>query len=532
MKRNRWTSGSRHVVGTLALVLMGLLATAARADDVGAAGGRAVRLSYVEGQVRLFQGDQVLTDQALANTPLFEGAKIVTGGDGRAEIQFEDGSVARISPESSLTLAVLRGGDGSARQTEVRLNAGLGYFEMQAQNGEGLGVRFGDTALTATESTVLRVNLDKKPGSVAVFAGNAHLESSGELGLDLHGGESVTLNGSDPNAYNLAESIEPDSWDTWNSDRDQALSAATAERTPASAGMPDSGNPAWGDLDANGNWYEVPDQGYVWSPYEASSPTWDPYGTGSWMYAPGAGYEWISGEPWGYLPYQCGAWNYYSSFGWGWAPGMCQPWWGGGVYSTGWVINIHRAPPRYRFPIRPRPFNPRPGDGMRRFGAQPVVPVNRRLQAVDTELPTRDRETAVTIAGRTVEPVRPVQVIRGPYNHAAPVVGFRPQPGQGVVAPTNRPGLGQALPINRPGYAPVAPGSRPVFPAGNEPRPGGVAVRPAAPVRSYAPSAPVSRPAAPAGGGGHPSGGGGAGRPSGGGGGGGAHPGGGGGPHH
>ena len=34
---------------------------------------------------------------------------LATGDDGRAEIQFEDGSVARISPDSSLTLSALRG---------------------------------------------------------------------------------------------------------------------------------------------------------------------------------------------------------------------------------------------------------------------------------------------------------------------------------------------------------------------------------------------------------------------------------------
>lgn len=522
MKRNRWSIHFRQLWGTralgpvvLVLVFAGVGTTTASADDTGAIGSRAARLSYVEGQVRLFQGDQVLTDQALANTPLFEGAKIVTGGDGRAEIQFEDGSIARISPESSLSLSTLRGGNGSVRQTEVWLNAGLGYFEMQGQTVEAYGVRFGDNVVTATEPSVVRIDLDKKPGTVAVFSGDAHLESSGNLALDLHGGESVTLNESDPNAYNLAESIEPDSWDVWNSDRDQALGATAAERTPASTSMADSANPAWGDLDANGNWYEVPDQGYVWSPYEASSSTWDPYGTGSWLYAPGAGYEWISGEPWGYLPYQCGAWSYYSSFGWGWTPGMCQPWWGGGIYSTGWVINIHKAPPRYRFPVRPRPFNPRPGDGVRRVGPQPVVPVHRRLQAVDTELPARNRETAVTIAGNTVTPIRPIQIIRGPYNHSAPAFGFRPEPGQGATAPVNRPGYGQTGPVTRPGYLQPDPMNRQAIPSRNAPNTRVVSARPSAPARSPMPSAPLNRPAPASGGAPRPSGGGGA-RPGGG----------------
>src|SRR5579864_5151921 len=66
---------------------------------------RAARLSYVDGVVQLSQGNQILANPALVNTPLFEGTEIATKEDGRAEIQFDDGSVARISPNSSLKIA-------------------------------------------------------------------------------------------------------------------------------------------------------------------------------------------------------------------------------------------------------------------------------------------------------------------------------------------------------------------------------------------------------------------------------------------
>ncbi len=53
-----------------------------------------------------------------------------------------------------------------------------------------------------------------------MFSGNAHLDGTGGASLDVKGGESVALN-----SLSLAEAIEPDSWDTWNSDRDQALTS-------------------------------------------------------------------------------------------------------------------------------------------------------------------------------------------------------------------------------------------------------------------------------------------------------------------
>ena len=82
------------------VLALGLTSTA-RADDEVAAPGRGVRLSSVTGQVQVSAAGQVIADQALENMPLFEGTRLVTGEDGRAEVQFEDGSVARLSPNSS-----------------------------------------------------------------------------------------------------------------------------------------------------------------------------------------------------------------------------------------------------------------------------------------------------------------------------------------------------------------------------------------------------------------------------------------------
>jgi hypothetical protein len=407
----------------LAVLALGAVfqASAQSADSTPGPSMRAARLSGVDGQTQLLQGNQVIADQALANTPLFEGTQVATLEDGRAEIQFDDGSLARISPQSALTLGVMRG-QGSAAETEISLQDGLAYFELQSGSSGNIRIRFGDGTVTANGFTILRINLDTPPGEVAVFAGDAHIERGSAMTVDLHGGESLTLDGADPGRYNLVESIEPDSWDAWNADRDQALNAEAGVRTGATNGFADGGNPAWGDLDANGAWYSVPGQGNIWSPYDASNPGWDPYGNGYWMWTPRFGYIWVSGEPWGYLPFQCGAWNYYSGFGWGWGLGVggCQPWWGG----AGWVINIVFAPGGYRPPLRPhpRPVSPHlsPAGGGR-LGPYAVVAVNRRSAIESGELPVRDRNVPVTIAGASVQPLRPL-ARRAQYDRA-PVSG-------------------------------------------------------------------------------------------------------------
>src|ERR1039458_2284781 len=236
-------------LGLAALAMTTVLTSAAAFADDQAQAASAARLSSVDGQVQISQGNQVIADQAVANAPLFEGTRVTTGDNGRAEIQLEDGSVARLSPNSSLILAALHG-QGETGNAEIVLGSGLGYFELQGGGqGGAIRIRFGDSQVTSSGFSVLRINLDNAPGDLAVFSGNAHLERGSSVAVDLHGGESVALSGTDPAHFDLSESIEPDSWDTWNSDRDQVLTAEASSRTAATKGFADSSNPAWNDLD-------------------------------------------------------------------------------------------------------------------------------------------------------------------------------------------------------------------------------------------------------------------------------------------
>jgi hypothetical protein len=397
----------------LALTAAVALVPSLRADDTGQPASGAARLSSVDGQVRISQGGQVIADPAPINAPLFVGTRVETGDDGKAEIQFDDGSVARVSPDSAVTITAVGSHVGTGG-TELVLEGGLAYFEMQGGGPGGIPMRvtFGDSAATATGFTVIRIRMDNPPGELAVFSGNAHLDRGNSLSLDIHGGESLALNATDPTRYNLTETIEPDSWDSWNSDRDQALSAETVDQTGAASNFVNSNtpSPAWNDLDANGNWYNVPGQGYIWSPYDASDASWDPYGNGNWMWTPGYGYIFVSGYSWGYMPFQCGSWNFYDGFGWGWAPGMgmgaglrmggCHPWWSTGRYFG---PNIGRGPGGYRNIEMPRNRGP--------VGRTPpkIVRVDRGgFHGVQGSLPPRTRNSPVQIGGATVAPLRPL----------------------------------------------------------------------------------------------------------------------------
>jgi hypothetical protein len=473
----------------LACVTWAAAAPFAPADDDSAdaahasANGRAVRLSNVEGDVRVIQDGQVVADPALANQPLFEGSEISTGNDGRAEIQMEDGSLARLSPNTTLAFSVLQH-EGTGSRTEVVLRSGLAYFELQPSTADhSLRVNYDDAFFTAGNFSVVRLANDAPPGELAVFSGTIHLERGDALQLDIHGGESLTLDATDAGKYNLSSTIATDSWDQWNTDRDQFLNSQAADRTAATNSLKGYPSDGMSDLDANGNWYNLPGQGYVWSPYDAQSagPGWDPYGYGNWVSYPQYGYVWVSGYPWGYTPFQCGLWDYYDSFGWAWAPGTgCNAWWGGGFYGGGWGYRFgNNFPPGYHPPHRPvggpgHP-NPRPHGPVHspvRGPAMPTIAVDRRPAGATGLLPSIRSSGPVMIAGQSVEPLRPLAPRQtyvhsggGYVNRAAPVVEYPGGVRPGYPAAPARPVTGQYHP-----YSP--PPSRPQ-PAPSAPRPSG-----------------------------------------------------------
>ena len=338
---------------------------------------RAVRLSDVEGKVQVFNGASPAFDQAQPNMPVLEGMRFVTGQDGRLEIQFEDGSVARVAPNSSVTLMQLHRNPDGSTFTTLDANTGLSYYELNGRAGQ-YTVRFGPNTVTPVDSSIFRVNLDGNPADLAVTHGTIHVSDGQSLSLDLRTNHSIHFDTQNPGQYEVVQSVAADTWDQWNSDRDQALATLEENATAARASTGNPDDAAWNDLDYYGDWYNVPGYGMAWSPSGVGSG-WDPFGVGSWGYYPTIGYTWISGYSWGWWPYHCGAWNWFDSFGWMWFPGNC----GYGTIGVGWYpyATVWHCPPNYKPPVRPKAPT---GHGLPPHGPmphpEPLVAVNRGPQ--------------------------------------------------------------------------------------------------------------------------------------------------------
>ena len=108
----------------------GLSAGDGLCTGAGGAAPNVARVSFVQGSVQLLAGQGTDFQQAVINMPVLDGSRLQTGGDGQAEIEFGDGSVARLTPNSLLQFDHL-GQD----QVQLQQLSGLGYYEFNVGDG-------------------------------------------------------------------------------------------------------------------------------------------------------------------------------------------------------------------------------------------------------------------------------------------------------------------------------------------------------------------------------------------------------------
>lgn len=358
---------------------------------------RAARLSFVQGTVTVNGGGDSLP--GTINMPITEGQQIVTGDDGQAEVEFEDGSVVRLTPVSSVVMNLMSY-DGNTMQTDIGLQGGMFYLDLRVADGVRYTVDALGERILPQENSVVRVRMDEPPAEVGVLEGQVQVMRDGGFNATVKGGESLRGDAEDVNRYYLQSGIEQDTWDDWNEQREQQAANDANMRTDAQTDADAQAGYGWADLDAYGNWYDIPGEGQVWQPEQASDPGFDPYGYGSWVYYPTSGYVWVSSYPWGWTPFRCGNWNYYNNFGWGWQSTGCGI--GGGWGGWGGVYVRVQHPPRgYHFPIRPTP-----GRGNGWSGGRPprrVIPIGTR-PPISPRVPSREGRP-VNIGGQTLKPL-------------------------------------------------------------------------------------------------------------------------------
>ena len=299
---------------------------------------RIVRLSFAEGTVSIQRPDVTGWTIAPANTPIQEGFQLSTGKASFAEVQFENGSTARIGELSLLEFTELSLAPSGGKVNRLGFSQGYATFHFTPELNDIYEVNVSQVKLTPNGKAEFRTDRDGDTLRVEVFKGE--VEFSGPQGsVTLAKNKVLETSLNTEEAYKVSHGITKDSWDEWVAERDdvEASNRAPSAYSSAAAGT----NYGWADLATYGSWSYLPGFGYGWSP--AVYAGWSPYSLGRWCWYPAFGYTWISYEPWGWLPYHYGNWAFDPMFGWAWFPGSFGLWspalvtWYQGPGWVGWA---------------------------------------------------------------------------------------------------------------------------------------------------------------------------------------------------
>lgn len=280
-------------------------------------------------------------EPAILNLPLGPGDTIRTSKERRVEIQFDNGTLVRLDADAVLRIeTILAQSLSSASQmSNLVLSKGRIYIQYkQYGNRELFQILTTKAAVKPKHQSVALIGLTTEGGTeVQMLYGKATVLYGADLkapkSLLVEPKEGATF-GAD-NRFTLGSPLRFEGFEAWNksvnADFDKLHEGLTPLPKPVQRLQPAVFD--WAQRFSNhyGEWLYDDYFGYVWRPfYNDAYPwgTWRPYYVGRWTSYRNANF-WIASEPWGWIPYHLGVWQWSSKRGWYWIPGS--------AFAPAWV---------------------------------------------------------------------------------------------------------------------------------------------------------------------------------------------------
>jgi hypothetical protein len=276
---------------------------------------RIVRLSDVQGSVQIDKNTGLGFENAFLNLPVMQGAQLRTRGNGRVEIEFEDGSTMRLGPNTTVDFSALGLTDAGQKISEVNLSEGLAYVNWLGS--DNFTLNFSREKVALNHPAHFRVETSSELAKFAVFKGDVVVEGPGGK-QTVSKKQMAEFNVSDQDQFALAKGIDEAPLDSWDRESIQYHEQYAHHNSPV------SGYGA-SDLSYYGNYSSVPGYGMMWQPF-FTGVGWDPFMDGAWSWYPGYGSMFVSAYPWGWMPYRYGNWMFIPGNGWMWQPGALTTW--------------------------------------------------------------------------------------------------------------------------------------------------------------------------------------------------------------
>ena len=339
----------RKLLPSLLLILLVALFFGVPSVSADSGHARIIRLSLVSGDVRFatqIHSDPLTDsnanwDAAQLNLPIRQGYVLATD-NGRAEVEFENGTLAFLKENTVLEFYDLSLKDG-ALITRLVLRQGSASFHVNPVSGDYFSVTGGDFTVEAGSRATFRLDNFDDGSSVENISGHITVLHQDET-TRLEKGQSLSLKAGDASSLSIGRVPEPDEFDHWVSGQVDTVSTATA------ATMQYTNSPyyaaGFGSLYSYGSWSSCGGYGFGWRPFGVGYG-WSPFTDGQWIWDPAFGWTFASFQPWGWAPYHYGGWQFDSGCGgWFYSPPIVYG------YFPGAGVPIRRFPPRVH-PPRP-----------------------------------------------------------------------------------------------------------------------------------------------------------------------------------
>jgi hypothetical protein len=300
---------------------------------------RVAQLNMAQGSISFQPAGEKDWVAADFNRPLTTGDSLWADTGSRGELHI--GSTAmRISSQTGLTFLNL-----NDRTVQIQLAQGtLEITLRQLDSGDAYEVDTPNIAFSLSQPGTYRLDVDPQgqTTTISVFDGQGQVTGGGSS-YDLNAGQRGAFAGTDSLSYEVSNISGNDDFDNWCHSRDET------EDQSQSANYVSTDVTGYEQLDADGQWENVPDYGEVWVPNDVPAG-WAPYHYGHWVWIEPWGWTWVDDAPWGFAPFHYGRWASYGS-AWVWVPGprVVRP-----VYAPALVVFVGAGPNVAWFPLGPR----------------------------------------------------------------------------------------------------------------------------------------------------------------------------------
>jgi hypothetical protein len=185
---------------------------------------RIVRLSFAQGTVTIQRADSSEWAKAPVNTPIQEGFKISTGSDSFAEVEFENGSTARIGEASLLEFTRLALAGSGKKVNHLALLQGYASFHVSPASADDYQLKVENTALKPRGKAQFRADLEQRKLRVEAFRGAVDISGpAGSKALTKH--NVLELAAATGQAHDVSRGIRKDDWESWVAGREGELEA-------------------------------------------------------------------------------------------------------------------------------------------------------------------------------------------------------------------------------------------------------------------------------------------------------------------